>query len=438
MAQQDINIGAVDAKGGDTLHGAFTKVQANFTELYSDNMASTITVNQTNLATTLGGTIDSTKVYLIDGTIDFTGTGLQITVPAGGISIIGTTFDVSKLICSDINYTLFVSAVGGSGNLLGMDYAMEVTGAGSQVYSLTDATGLNAFEFQRINYNDCTSLGTITDYRQGLESGTGRFGGTPELTLAGTWSGGFFIDTSIVRGLTDGAYSLFKAGAGFSMASRFRSNQNLDLNATVALLDFAPANFPNPNTLQLEGCIITRNGVFTATDTTITPNITRNEVQSSFRGNIGLLNTYVGGKLKVTGTAATTIAAIGSYYTLNATWLAQDMTHYDSPSAGQLRHLGVNPVEFRVQADFTVESTPNDELAVRIRVWRALTSSFLEFQPQIRQVNSLVGGRDVAFFTIFTSIRLDQNDYIYFQIANNTSTSNATLEVDSFYVVEER
>ena len=96
MAQQDINIGAVDAKGGDTLHGAFTKVQANFTELYSDNMASTITVNQTNLATTLGGTIDSTKVYLIDGTIDFTGTGLQITVPSGGISIIGTTFDVSK------------------------------------------------------------------------------------------------------------------------------------------------------------------------------------------------------------------------------------------------------------------------------------------------------------------------------------------------------
>ena len=438
MAQQNIIIGTQDTKSGDTLHGAFTKVQANFTELYSDNMASTITVNQTNLATTLGGTIDSTKVYLIDGTIDFTGTGLQITVPVGGISIIGTTFDVSKLICSDINYTLFVSAVGGSGNLLGMDYAMEVTGAGSQVYNLTDATGFNAFEFQRINYNDCTSLGTITDYRQGLESGTGRFGGTPELTLAGTWLGGFFIDTSIVRGLTDGAYSLFKAGAGFSMASRFRSNQNLDLNATVALLDFAPANFPNPNTLQLEGCIITRNGVFTATDTTITPNITRNEVQSSFRGNIGLLNTYVGGKLKVTGTAVTTIAAIGSYYTLNATWLAQDMTHYDSPSAGQLRHLGVNPVEFRVQADFTVESAPNDELAVRIRVWRALTSSFLEFQPQIRQVNSLVGGRDVAFFTIFTSIRLDQNDYIYFQIANNTSTSNATLEVDSFYVVEER
>ena len=34
---------------------------------------------------------------ILDGIIDFTGTGLNIEVPAGGISIIGTTFDVSNL-----------------------------------------------------------------------------------------------------------------------------------------------------------------------------------------------------------------------------------------------------------------------------------------------------------------------------------------------------
>ena len=438
MANQPIIIGAADAKAGDTLFTGATKINANFTELYNDNLDSTIACNQSNIATTLGATIDSTKVYVIDGVIDFTGTGLSIEVPATGISYMGTTFDISKIICSDINYTLFTSPGGGSGNVLGIDCALEVTGSGSQVYNLTDATGFNAFEFTRINYNNCTSLGTITGYRQGFESGTGRFGGTPELTLAGTWLGGYFIESSIVRGLTDGAYSLYKAGAGFSMASRFRSNQNLDLNTSVAFVDFAPANFPNPNTLQLDSCIITRNGVFSATDSTITPNISKDDVQSSFRGNIGLLNTYVGGKLKVTSAVATPIAAGSTYYTLNANWLTQDISHYDSPSAGQLRHLGVNPIEFRVQADFTVECVANNVLAVRIRVWRDATSSFLEFQPQIRQVNSFVGGRDVAFFTIFTSIRLDQNDYIYFQIANNTGNNDATLEVDSFYLIEER
>ena len=39
MAQQPIVIGAADAGGGDTLFAAFTKVQANFTELYSDDLS---------------------------------------------------------------------------------------------------------------------------------------------------------------------------------------------------------------------------------------------------------------------------------------------------------------------------------------------------------------------------------------------------------------
>ena len=36
MAQQNINIGVQDAKTGDSLFTAFTKTEANFTELYTD------------------------------------------------------------------------------------------------------------------------------------------------------------------------------------------------------------------------------------------------------------------------------------------------------------------------------------------------------------------------------------------------------------------
>ena len=75
MANQPIIIGAADAKAGDTLFTGATKINANFAELYTNNLASTIVVNQENLATTLGGVIDSTKVYVIDGVVDFTGTG---------------------------------------------------------------------------------------------------------------------------------------------------------------------------------------------------------------------------------------------------------------------------------------------------------------------------------------------------------------------------
>ena len=44
MAQQNITIGAADAKAGDTLFSAFTKTEANFTELYTDVATNTAAI----------------------------------------------------------------------------------------------------------------------------------------------------------------------------------------------------------------------------------------------------------------------------------------------------------------------------------------------------------------------------------------------------------
>ena len=320
-----------------------------------------------------------------------------------------------------------------------MDYAVEVTGIGAQAYDLTDATGFNAFEFSRINYNDCSSLGTISGYRQGLEVGTGRFGGQPQLTLAGSWVGGYFIDTSIIRGMVDGAYSLFKAGAGFSMASRFRSNMNIDLPASVSFFDFAPANFTSPSTLQIQGAIVSRNGVFDATDTNITPNMSEGDLVAAWSENNGMPNTFEGGSVGVTTEVATTINTSGVFEDLSATlWTVADLQHFDNPSGNQLRHLGNTPREYKVVADFTIDSTSGNVLTLRVTKWDNSASSFSTVLDQSRQVNALVGGRDVAFFTILTSLKLNQNDYVYFQVANNSENDNVTLEVDSFYTIEER
>jgi len=382
-----------------------------------------VTVSQ---ASDLSGTLDATKEYFIDGVIDMG--AQQITVPVGGLNL-----------SSAAGYTMFISPVGGSGNLLGKDYGVEVTGAGSQVYDITSATGFDAFEFARINYNECSSLGVITDYRQGLEVGTGRFGGKPELTLAGTWLGGFFIDTSIVRGMEDGAYSLFKAGAGFLMSSRFRSNMNIDLPASANFFDFSNVNFVNPSTLQIEGAIVTRGGVFDATDTNITPNITQSDIVSSWSGNNGMPNTFEGASIVVTTESVTTINTIGVYEdVLAASWTTSDLQHFDNPAGNQLRHLGNTPREYKVVADFLMDSTQNNVLTLRVSKWDSSASSFSVVLDQSRQVNSLVGGRDVAFFGININTTLDQNDYIKLEVANQSSTANVTAEIDSYYVVEQR
>lgn len=392
-----------------------------------------IVVNQSNVATTLGGTIDSTKQYFIDGSIDMS--GVTVTVPSTGIFIKGYNLDLSFLTCSDNSYVMFDSAT--AGNVFFQDITVTTSGTASQVFDLTDATGFNAVELVRVNFNDCTAIGELNGYRQGLETNTGRFGGTPEMTLSGTWIGGYFIDVSIVRSLTDGGYTLYKAGTGFTMNSRFRTNQNIDLPASASFFDFAPSNFTNPSTVQVQGALVSRNGSFDATDTNITPNITQADLASAWSNNIGMPNTFEGGKLTLT-TETATVLSDGIWSTIAGTWTASNLEHFDSPSNGELRHLGTSPREYKCIVNFIVDGGGNDDIGIRIRKWDNSASAFVDGTEIRRQVNNIVGGRDVAFYNISFNVELDQNDYVFFQVRNNTDNTNITLELESDFVIEER
>jgi hypothetical protein len=319
-----------------------------------------------------------------------------------------------------------------------MDFHIDVSGVGSQVYDIVGNTGFEAIEIDRINFNNCSSLGEINTYRQGLETGTGRFGGTPELTLGGVWVGGYFIDTSIVRGLVDGAYFLYKAGVGFTMNSRFRSNQNIDLNATVGFFDFAPVNFANDNTLQLDGCIVTRNGVSNAGDTTIAPNIGQVDIASKWGENVGLPNTFVGGQLTISSESATVIGTQGVFEDLAGTYTASDLQHFDSPVNGQLRHLGSSPREYRIFVTGILESDEGDGIDLKVVVWDNSASVFLDYKVVRRVINAQHGGRDIAYFTLIDNIILDENDYVKLQVTNVDDNRNVTAELDTEFIVEAR
>ena len=381
--------------------------------------------------------IDSTKEYFIDGQIDMGTT--SIIVPTTGMTIRGHSFDLSGLYSSEDNHVLIKSesAVIGSGNLLGADFYMSVTGTGAKVYDLYDATGFNAFEFARINYINCTSLGDIHDYRQGLEDGTGRFGGSPSLTLHGTWVGGYRITTTIVRSLSAGMTEpLFKAGTAFSMSSRFLTDINCDLPASAAFCDFAPANFPNPSTVQVRGAIISRAGSFDANDSNIFSNLEASDLACDWDSNIGIANTFVGGEINTTTEVTTTISGANTITDLNGTFTTANLQHFDSPASGQLRHVGINPREYVVNFDFILDGGSNRDY--RIHLYKDDGTTDVSVYNMVRVVNNLQGGRDVATYNGQTSITLDQNDLVYWRVENETDATNCTLELDSAWSVKER
>jgi len=382
------------------------------------------------------GVIDSDKEYIIDGEVDMGTTPIE--VPVGGINIMGLGAGVTCLFSTEDNYTMFTSPVGGSGSLNDHDIDYKVSGANSQLYALTDATGFNAVEHESVNFTDCTSLGYLDGYRQGLELNTGRFGGTPELEFRGTWLGGYRCTTSITRSLTDGAYTLFKAGAGLVFNSRFLTDMNADLNATVSLADFASANFTNTSDLQFRDCEVQRNGVRDASDVTLIPNILATDLKSSFRGNLGLPNTHVGGDSEITATALTTINTIDVFEDVAGTYTTSELTHFDAPANGQLRHIGDEPLDYKITVSASVLGTANEVLNLKLVKWDNSLASFVDIKTETSTVSNLQGGADFAYFHMIKTVSLSINDYVKLQISNSTSTANVTAKVGTDIYIEER
>ena len=141
MAQENITIGAANAGGGDSLFAAFTKVQANFTELYTDDAGDV-------------GSITATAPIARDSA-----TG------AVTISLLddGVTFD--KL---EARYTASVTITSTSG-------ATSVDWATATVFKMQSAcTGAKEFDFTNYKLGQVITIHNLTGgYALTLDSDAG-------------------------------------------------------------------------------------------------------------------------------------------------------------------------------------------------------------------------------------------------------------------------
>jgi hypothetical protein len=383
----------------------------------------------------LAGTILSNKIYFIDGVIDMTGLG-TISVPAGGISIVGNDFDISQLISSTPGHVMFT----GTGSVKARDVAFSVTGTTSSVYSLVGATGNEFIELTRVNYNDCVSLGEIDNYRQGLELETGRFGGNPSLILSGAWDG-YRITTSIISNMDNAiATPLFKFGTALVFAARFVTDINADLGTLAAFSDFSDSNFSMSSSFKIADALFRRNGVVNSDDATINTGMDADNLSSNWTGNNGIHNTFEGGRLDITASSATALSgvAIGAFLDLAGTYTASDLQHFDSPSNGQIRHLGIDPREYSFFGDITIDGTAGDIITLKVVKWDNSASGFVDVMSLTREVFNFTGGSDAGFFILKNAVTLDENDYMKLQVANTTAARNVTAEVADYLIVEAR
>lgn len=134
MAQQNIVIGAANQGNGDTLFDAFTKVQANFTELYIDDAGD---VNSVNAGT--GISVDQTTgaVTVTNSSPNATHTG-EVT-GSGALTIASNVITQDKL-ANQFKTTLTNASATGSVSLdFGAYQVFDMTLSGTTTFGITNA-----------------------------------------------------------------------------------------------------------------------------------------------------------------------------------------------------------------------------------------------------------------------------------------------------------
>lgn len=234
--------------------------------------------------------LDPTKTYVINGSITLL-TGEYIEIPAGGLTIAGYGFDTSVIVKNVAAQSIFKSPAGGSGNLVTKDIKYN-SGLG-MVFDIIDQNGTHAIELNDVNFENCSSIGKIKNYRQFTGLTVGIYGCSDGFTLSGTWNG-YSMTKLHVRTFADTG-TLFKKDVDTVFSNRFfLDSANISGVTGIKLLDFDNTIFTKDELLQISNSIFEVNGTISESNTAgLIPNISANDPKSWWTNSKGIRLTPV-------------------------------------------------------------------------------------------------------------------------------------------------
>lgn len=386
-------------------------------------------------ASQLSGTLDSTKVYFIDGQIDMGTT--QIKVPQGGLTIEGHGYDISKLFSSENNYTMFIVDPAGtySGNLTISGNTIWVNGTGSKIFNLDNAGNFGAIEFNTVNLGDfpvtTPSFGNLANYRQFRCGNFAAIKYTEGFTFDGSWSGIALRDSIILSSVAGSTF--LKEGTSFTISDGLISNMNaLSLTGTSVWCDFAPSVFIN-------GSLMTLTGFRTRADNAI-PNISHLSTSAYFKSCVGIDNTFVGGSWDITTEAQTNITTPQTLVKVAGTTTADLDAWFSHPANNRLQYNGKRIVKVDIVGYVQLESASSESFEIEVRHWDASLGSFVDIRSvPIETALKLLGDRRGGA-GIVTQALLEEGDYIELWVkdASATGTADPTMLLESTLTITER
>ena len=391
--------------------------------LYAGVVAIEIIVTQ---ASDLSGTLDSTKSYKLDGIIAM---GSQtITVPSGGLTIVGRGNNITGLTTSQASHTLFVDAASDAGSLTIAEMDIKVDGASSKVFDLDKSGAGGIVRIVNCSFTDCTEIGEFDAYFAALCSDMVWFNADQGMTFSGTWGGG--INTNGFVPLNLGSTgTAFKEGTALVLGSRFISNANMDLQAGAIGFNFTESNFTHDGDFEL------LSGSYSGAGTVVT-GITRGNTKCKWRDNNGLGNTYVGSRWALTTEIATSIGSSNTYVKMAGTTTYADEQWFSNTTDNAFVFDSTNPIEAIIAGTMSVSAGNNNQLQIKVRQWDDSASAYIDIHEHGPITMSGAGaGENIS---ILGYADLDTNDRIEVWVQNLTAATNITMLEGTLISISER
>jgi hypothetical protein len=418
MAQQNITIGAQDAGTGDTYFDAFTKVEANFTDLYSNFFsAQQIDVYElSDLPAAAGGiiTLAADTNYFIKNSINF---GTDRIVMSSRSSI-----DGAGRLAIVLTYT-------GTG-----DFITLTNASGGKIEGITIICSTGRFFNFSDNGDNLLVIEdvTVTCDKVGIFNSTGANGSvmrvsnatitatTSGMTFTGAWNRTLFLTI----GFNLSAGSVFDLGVA-TFKSFYTDLIGMGLSAGATFLTGAAGS-----------ANITASGVGVIRSTrddgvgTMLSGITPDDDRWDFYINNRIRDTRSDGLLSMQANATNTVITTQSVYVKVAgTWTVQPGAKFTGTTGGRLTYIGLKGVRHPIDISLSVEPVSGTNKTISVRV--AKNGATIADSKRTIRTDS---GSPINISCPW-QLTLTTNDYIEVFIANDTGTTdllvtNATLRIN--------
>jgi len=373
--------------------------------------------------------IDGTKVYHLDGSINIGSTSIEIPEQGINLGADSASKNVAVLLSNGNNTTMFTSPENGySGNVLIDGITIICSGQNSKIFDLNNSGNLSTIELTNCNIINTTSLGDLNNFRQVLFERVAFINLLDGLTFEGTWAGGLALLTAITVNFANNAI-LLKKGTNLVFQGSIRSDINfLSTGADSVLCDFDENNIANAGALSFTNVrTISSNP---------TPNISASSEKSRFIDCGGTIkNTIIGGEYMFTSEQITVISLLNTFYKIEGTTTYQNLVWFEADGNNSLKYVGEQEIDVFVDALLSFSGNNNKVLEVLIRKYNASTSSYEDLNKQLVTVRGGLINDRAENVTVKSKINLNQNDKIEVWVRNTSDLSNLEcLEGSSVFV----